>query len=213
MKNIKIKICGIKDTKTLQTCSINRVDFFGLIFFKKSPRYININTALELINFKIKFKPNPVGVFVNYQIDDLLHILKVLKLKYIQLHGNEDDDYILKIKKKLNVKIIKSIGLRKNEDLNIIKKYNHNDYFLFDYKPLKYELPGGNAKPFDWSILNSLNTKKPWFISGGISIKNINKALNNLNPYGIDISSGVEDKIGIKSRKKIVEIMKSVNVK
>ena len=72
-------------------------------------------------------------------------------------------------------------------------------------------MPGGNAKSFDWSILKNVNISKPWFISGGINKNNINKLLENLNPYGIDISSGVEDRPGIKNINKIREIVKIIN--
>ena len=89
--------------------------------------------------------------------------------------------------------------------------YPNVDYYLFDYKPNMNELPGGNAKSFDWLILKNKNIAKPWFISGGININNITDLLENLNPYGIDISSGVEDQPGIKNTSKIKEIVKIIN--
>ena len=69
---------------------------------------------------------------------------------------------------------------------------------MFDYKPLKGELPGGNSKSFDWNLLKNLETDKPWFLSGGININNIQQILHDLNPSGIDLSSGVEKELGIK---------------
>ena len=98
---------------------------------------------------------NGVGVFVNKNINELEEIIKNLKLKFVQLHGSEDEEYI-KTLKKLNVKIIKSISISNKNDLNKIDKYESVDYFLFDYKPLKNELPGGNSKSFDWNILKNL---------------------------------------------------------
>ena len=89
--------------------------------------------------------------------------------------------------------------------------YPNADFFLFDYKSKKNELPGGNAKSFKWSILKDKNIAKPWFISGGINKNNINKLLENITPYGIDISSGVEDRPGIKNTNKIKEIVKIIN--
>ena len=94
--------------------------------------------------------------------------------------------------------------------LSLYGIYNH---FLFDYKPNKNELPGGNAKSFDWSLLKNINIDKPWFISGGININNIGEILNNLIPYGIDISSGVEDHPGIKNSNKIIEMMNNNGLK
>ena len=73
-----------------------------------------------------------------------------------------------------------------------------SELFLFDYKPSKNELPGGNAKSFDWNILKYLNTNKPWFYSGGINTNNIKQIIDDINPFGIDLSSGVEKELGIK---------------
>jgi len=85
------------------------------------------------------------------------------------------------------------------------------DLFLFDYKSKINELPGGNAKSFNWSIIKDKNIEKPWFISGGINKNNIYELLNNLIPYGIDISSGVEEQPGIKNINKIKEIVEIIN--
>ena len=195
-----IKICGIKDEKTLFCCEENKINFYGMIFYKKSPRNISFFNAKKLIKVSEKLNINGVGVFVNKNINELEEIIKNIKLKFVQLHGNEDEEYIAKLKK-IGVKIIKSISLSKKEDLNQIYKYRSVDFFLFDYKPLKDELPGGNAKSFDWDILKNLETDKPWFLSGGININNIQRILDDINPFGIDLSSGVEKELGIKDNR------------
>ena len=192
-----IKICGIKNIDTLFCCERNRVNFFGMIFYKKSPRNILFEDAKILQKISVNLNINGVGVFVNYNINELEEIIKNLKLQYVQLHGQEDEEYIKTIKK-IDVKIIKSISISKKDDLNKINKYKSSDYFLFDYKPLQNELPGGNAKSFDWNILKYLETDKPWFLSGGININNIDEIANDINPFGIDLSSGVEKELGIK---------------
>ena len=209
---MKIKICGIKDTATLVCCQKNKVNFYGLVFYNKSPRNISVELASKLINYQTNFNTFPVGVFFNHNINDVYDIIKKLNLRYIQLHGIEDNIYITKLKNKFNVRIIKAIGIRSKNDLEKIKMYPNTDYYLFDYKPNKNELPGGNAKSFDWSLLKNININKPWFVSGGININNISEILNNLIPYGIDISSGVEDSPGIKNLKKITEIINKINV-
>ena len=140
---------------------------------------------------------NGVGVFVNKNINQLERIIKNLRLKFIQLHGSENEEYIKKLKK-IGVKIIKSISISDINDLKKIDKYQSVDYFLFDYKPNKGELPGGNSKSFDWDILSNLKTNKPWFLSGGINADNIQEILNDINPFGVDLSSGVEKELGIK---------------
>ena len=192
-----IKICGIQNKDTLICCEKNNVDFFGMIFYPKSPRNISIKNAFILQRIADGLNIKGVGVFVNNNFDDIVKIIKNLNLKFVQLHGSEDQIYIEKLKK-TGVKIIKSISVSNKNDLNNIDKYQNVDYFLFDYKPLKGELPGGNSKSFNWDILKHLNTDKPWFLSGGININNIEKINNNLNPFGIDLSSGVEKELGIK---------------
>ena len=191
------KICGIKNEDTLICCEDNSVDFFGMIFYSKSPRNISIEDASNLQKKSEHLNINGVGVFVNKNINEIEDIIKKVRLKYVQLHGSEDEEYI-KTLKRIGVKVIKSISISNINDLRNISNYNSSDYFLFDYKPMKNELPGGNAKSFDWNILKNLNTNKPWFLSGGISIKNIQEILNDINPFGIDLSSGVEKELGIK---------------
>jgi len=204
----KIKICGIKSINTLNCCIENKVDYFGLIFYKNSPRYIKTDEALNLVQKSKNQNISSVGVFVNEKIDELNNLLKYLKIDNIQLHGSEDNDYIKYIKRKNEIKIIKVISVKNYDDIQKIKDFPNTDIFLFDYKPSNKELPGGNAKTFDWNLIKDINTGKSWFLSGGININNISKINNYANPYGIDISSGVENKPGIKSNEKITSLMK-----
>ena len=191
------KICGIKNEDTLICCEDNNVDFFGMIFYPKSSRNISIEDASHLQKKSENLNINGVGVFVNKNINEIEDIINKVSLKYVQLHGSEDEEYIRTLKR-IGVKVIKSISISNINDLRNISNYNSSDYFLFDYKPMENELPGGNAKSFNWNILKNLNTNKPWFLSGGISIKNIQEILSDINPFGVDLSSGVEKELGIK---------------
>ena len=146
-----IKICGIKNEDTLICCEKNNVNFFGMIFYQKSPRNISMKNASNLQKISKNLNINGVGVFVNKNINELEEIIKSIKLRFVQLHGSENDTYIKNVKK-TGVKIIKSISISNVNDLDKTHKYHNVDYFLFDYKPLKSELPGGNAKTFDWNI-------------------------------------------------------------
>ena len=208
MLKSKIKICGIKDISTLDCCIQNKVDFFGLIFYSKSPRNINIQDALSLIHHSKNKSISSVGVFVNEKIDYVKNLLKKININYIQLHGDEDSNYIQELKNDFAIKIIKNIPISSKQDFLKIKEYNNADIFLFDYKPKKNELPGGNAKKFSWKLIKELKLDKPWFISGGINIDNIKNINEYTIPYGIDISSGVEVIPGIKSNEKIKSLMK-----
>ena len=205
-----IKICGIQNQDTLICCENNSINFFGMIFYPKSPRNITIENANKLNKISEKLNINGVGVFVNKEINELEEIIKYVNLKYIQLHGSEDELYIKNLKK-FGVKIIKSISVSNEDDLKKINNYQTADYFLFDYKPKKNELPGGNSKSFDWDILKSLKTDKPWFLSGGINLDNIQQILVDINPCGVDLSSGVEKELGIKDNQIINNFIEKLN--
>ena len=192
-----IKICGIKNQDILHCCEKNNVNYFGMIFYKNSPRNISFESAKELQNMSKKFKINGVGVFVNESVNNLKQYINYLGLKFIQLHGEEDNNYIKEIKK-LNLKVIKKISINDEKDIDNIDNFNDADFFLFDYKPKKGELPGGNAKSFNWNIIKNIKINKPWFVSGGINLDNIHFLKTNIKPFGIDLSSGVEKELGIK---------------
>ena len=192
-----VKICGIQNKETLICCENKNVDFFGMIFHSKSPRNISINQAEELQKNSCNMNIKGVGVFVNENIENIVKYIDKLKLKLVQLHGEEDEKYINEIKK-FNIKVIKKISVSNKKDIENIKNYKNVDYFLFDYKPKQNELPGGNAKSFDWNILKEFKLGKPWFLSGGINIDNIQYLKTEIKPFGIDLSSGVEKELGIK---------------
>ena len=202
------KICGLKEKKSILCCEANHVDFFGLIFYRKSPRNISYKDAKELINFATDLRIIPVGVFVNQGISDLKDIISYLNLQYIQLHGDENQEYINEIKNRSGIKIIKKFSIENEKDLVKVNKINNVDYLLFDYKPNSDELPGGNSKSFDWNLLKNAQIRIPWFISGGINESNIKNIKKTLNPNGIDLSSGVEESQGKKSNKKINSLLR-----
>ena len=205
-----IKICGIQNQDTLICCENNSINFFGMIFYPKSPRNITIENANKLNKISEKLNINGVGVFVNKEINELREIITYVNLKYVQLHGSEDELYIKNLKK-FGVKIMKSISVSTEDDLKKINNYQTADYFLFDYKPKKNELPGGNSKSFDWNIIKSLKSDKPWFLSGGINLNNIQQILVDINPCGVDLSSGVEKELGIKDNHIINNFIEKLN--
>jgi len=202
------KICGLKDKNSVICCEKNKVNYFGMIFYQNSPRNISIDQAKVLTEFSKKLIIKPVGVFVNHNIYELKKIISILDLRYIQLHGDENQAYIDEIKKEFNLKIIKKISIKITNDLNKINHLKNIDYLLFDYKPEQNELPGGNSKTFEWSLLKDQKIELPWFISGGINESNIKNIQEFLNPNGIDLSSGVEESAGIKSNEKINNLFK-----
>ena len=205
-----IKICGIKNKETLLCCEKNNVNFFGMIFYKKSPRNIDLQNAKKLQIESKNLKINGVGVFVNEEIKKIKKYIQELELKFVQLHGNEDANYINELNKS-DVKVIKKISIKNYKDIEKINDFMNADYFLFDYKPEFNELPGGNARSFDWNIIKNFQIDKPWFLSGGVNINNIQLIKTKINPFGIDLSSGVEKELGIKDNHIINNFIEKFN--
>ena len=205
-----IKICGIKNKETLLCCEKNNINFFGMIFYKKSPRNIDLQNAKELQIESKNLKINGVGVFVNEEIIKIKKYIQELELKFVQLHGNEDANYINELNRS-DVKVIKKISIKNYKDIENINDFMNADYFLFDYKPEFNELPGGNARSFDWNIIKNFQIDKPWFLSGGVNINNIQLIKTKINPFGIDLSSGVEKELGIKDNHIINNFIEKFN--
>ncbi|MDR0992412.1 MAG: phosphoribosylanthranilate isomerase [Ruminococcus sp.] len=188
---MRIKICGLFRDEDIDTVNRFLPDFAGFVF-AESRRKVTPEKAKRLIA-KMSGKITPVGVFVDETADNILKITEQTGIKIIQLHGNENEDFIKTLKNKTDLPIIKAIKPGGKIPENA-------DFLLFDS-----EIPG-SGKTFDRSLLPK--TKKPWFLAGGINIGNIKEAIS-LAPYGIDISSGVETN-GVKDPAKIKEITEAV---
>ncbi|MCL2157013.1 MAG: phosphoribosylanthranilate isomerase [Methanobrevibacter sp.] len=193
--NTKIKICGLRREEDIAIVNKFKPDFVGFVF-AESKRRINFNQAIQLKK-NLKCDILVVGVFVDADIQDITYLIENKVIDLVQLHGNEDEEYINNLKEfDESIKIIKAV-LVKNED--DIKKWEESnaDYILLDSGK-------GTGKTFDWDLIG--NIKKPFFIAGGIDSKNIDEAVK-FNPFGVDLSSGAEEN-GFKSQKKIANIMK-----
>ena len=212
MKPNKIKICGITDLSIANFCIDNNTDYLGFISYENSPRNISLHDSKDIIS-KLSKPIDTVAVTVNANINDIKKI-EDTGFNYIQLHGSEDLSYLDAIKKNTQLKIIKAFGISTKADLNSINDYaNLCDYFLLDSKPEKTEMPGGNAKKFDWNLLGSQNLKKEFFLSGGLNIDNLEIALKNNITSVFDVSSSVESSPGVKDKIKIRDFINKVKAK
>ena len=197
-KRLKIKICGITDTKSMiKACSLG-IDYIGLVFFKNSPRNVSFDHAQSLVRYK---KSNTKIVALTVDPSNLLldKIFEKFKPEYIQLHGNEKPSRCFEIKKKYKVKIIKSVEVTnfKSILINLNQFKGIVNTFIFD-SPSSL-LPGGNGKPFNWKVLKGNKICHDWLLAGGLNANNIFKAVKLTNPKGVDISSGLEKIKGKKS--------------
>ena len=202
MTNSQVKICGIT-TITDANFSISfGADYLGFIFYPKSKRYISYDNCKEIIDV-IKDKIKTVAVTVDPSDNDILEINK-LGVDYIQLHGSETIERVTEIKTKCTSPIIKAFGINTIDDLEQTTNYRDlSEFFLFDYKPSSTEMPGGNAKQFDWSIIDKSQVNKQFFLSGGLTLDNIENAVNTGITNFFDVSSGVESNPGVKDTEKL----------
>ena len=148
-----------------------------------------------------------VGVFVNEDMGKITQLCSLEIIDAVQLHGDEDGNYITKLKMKTGLPIIKAVRVRTKQDI-LDAEQLPSDYLLLDsYKENKY---GGTGKAFDWSLIPpKTERKKPVFLAGGINRDNLLNVVQTADPYCIDISSGVETN-GIKDEIKIKEIIEVV---
>jgi phosphoribosylanthranilate isomerase len=212
MKPNKIKICGITDLSIANFCIDNDADYLGFVSYEHSPRNISLHDSKDIIS-KLSKPIDTVAVTVNANINDIKEI-EDSGFNYIQLHGSEDLSYLGAIKKNTQLKIIKAFGISTQADFNNVNDYSDLcDYFLLDAKPEETEMPGGNAKKFDWSLLGGQNLKKKFFLSGGLNIDNLEIALKNNITSFFDVSSSVESSPGVKDKVKISDFINKVKTK
>lgn len=202
---MKIKTCGLFREEDINYANELKPDYIGFVF-AESKRKVGVEKAYNLKN-KLDKEIKSVGVFVNDNLDFILNLIREKIIDIIQLHGNEDNDFLDNLKTKTNSKIIKFIPVE-NAD-SILNSLNiFSDFILLD------NLKGGVGKTFDWNYLKEafeLNKKfievfnKKYFLAGGLNKENINEALK-FNPYCVDLSGGLETD-GIKDFEKMKYII------
>jgi phosphoribosylanthranilate isomerase len=206
MKNVKLKICGMKETENITEISTLQPDYLGFIFWEKSKRNMTLDVIPELPETIKK-----VGVFVDASIQEIAAKINQYQLDVIQLHGNESVIFCRNVKK-LGVEVIKVFSMNSNFNFSLVKEYVLAvDYFLFDTKG---KLPGGNGVTFDWKILENYHCDTPYFLSGGIGTTEIDGLKEFLKSpaakkcYAIDVNSRFEKKPGIKNKIKLQKFKK-----
>jgi len=199
---VRIKICGMKYPENMLEVGSLLPDYMGFIFWEKSTRYFDgIIPALPKTIKK-------VGVFVNASSEEILDKIEKYDLQAVQLHGSESVEFCESLKNILPnlTDIIKVFSVFDTFDFEILKPFEPVcDFFLFDTKG---KLPGGNGNTFDWKVLENYPSTKPFFLSGGIGLEEM-EAINeisktNLPVYAIDVNSKFEIEPGLKN----IELLK-----
>ncbi len=187
----KVKMCGIKREEDIFAVNEIRPDYIGFIFFAKSKRYVSPKQA-DILKKLLDKNIKTVGVFVDEDINTVAKLLNCGTIDVAQLHGNEDDEYIIRLKAETNKPIIKAFRILSEQDAEYAQK-SIADMILLD-------AGAGDGKVFDWSLVQKV--KRPYFLAGGLNPENVRDALQKIHPYALDVSSGIETG-GLKDAEKM----------
>lgn len=198
----KVKICGITNLDDAIYAAECGADALGFIFYPKSPRFIEITKAKEIIS---KLPPfiTTVGVFVNESIEDIVNTIHECNINMVQLHGDETPNYC----SKLPVKTIKAIRVKGEDSLKKMTEYKTSTFLLDAYSEDSY---GGSGKVFNWNLAIKAKGYGRIILSGGLTPDNVREAIEKVKPYGVDVSSGVEEREGKKDRKMVKEFIRII---
>ena len=192
----KIKLCGLSRLQDIEMTNQIKPDYIGFVFAKKSKRYVSFETATMLKN-KLNAGIQTVGVFMNEAIDNIILSLDIVDV--IQLHGNENNEYIRKLKTITKKPIIQAFVIQSQEDVRSAGK-SLADFILLDGGK-------GEGKIFNWNFLTTV--QRPYFLAGGLNTENVAKAVQYLQPYAVDVSTGVETD-GRKDKNKMTAFVHAV---
>jgi len=196
---MKIKVCGLKEPENILAVAGLNPDYVGFIRYAKSQRFseeLPADILKQLTPDIIK-----TGVFVNESIDAINSLIKQYELGAVQLHGDETPKFCSEFKGK--VEVLKAFGVDENFDFEALNDYAHSvDYFLFDTKTAAH---GGSGKSFNWALLDNYRLDIPFFLSGGLSLENLEEIKNIKHPafYGVDLNSRFETAPGLKDIDKL----------
>ena len=202
--SLLVKICGLKTPETIDVALDAGADMVGFVFFPPSPRSLKFDEA-KALGARVNGRAKKVSLTVDADDALLADIVAALSPDILQLHGHETPERAAAIKARFKLPVMKALPVETRADLDIVANYiKVADRILFDARaPKDATRPGGLGKPFDWSLLENLDLKLPYMLSGGLTPDNVAEALRITRAGGVDVSSGVERVPGEKDADKI----------
>jgi phosphoribosylanthranilate isomerase len=198
---VMVKICGLTEPHGVTAAIEGGADFVGFVFHPPSPRAVTPDVARYLASY-VPPSVRRVGLFVNPDLELLQHTAQQGFLDMIQLHGEEDVDFINKLKDDYGLPVMKAVNVATKKDLELAAGFDRvADWMLFDTKTASGS--GGTGQTFDWTVLKDYPHQKLWMLAGGLTVDNIAEACRILSPTALDVSSGVESARGVKDPGKI----------
>lgn len=201
---ILVKICGLSTPETMRVALDAGADMVGLVFFGKSPRNVSIDRAIELAAMA-RGRAEIVALMVDPKDSDVAEVAGAVRPDLLQLHGAESPQRVAVISDHAGLPAMKAIGVSKAEDVAKARTYlDVSERILFDAKSQPgANHPGGNGLPFDWRLLTDLDPPFPFVLSGGLTPETVAEAIRLTSPIGVDVSSGVESRPGVKDPARI----------
>jgi phosphoribosylanthranilate isomerase len=209
MENIRLKVCGLRDN--IEEVVTLEPDYAGFIFYSKSPRFVGDDFNMPRLGGPLK----KVGVFVNESLETIRTIAMKFQLDLVQLHGDEVPAMCAQLKD-MGLGVIKAFQMDDEFIFEELKPYESVvDYFLFDTRTKLY---GGSGKTFNWEILEKYRLEKEYFLSGGISLDNLDglSKMDVSRIHALDVNSRFEVKPGLKDIKLLEKLgieLKTINSK
>ncbi len=206
---VDVKICGLSTLEAVTAAVEGGARYIGFVFFPPSPRSLTPSRAAALVA-SAPTGPIRVGLFVDADDALLDEVLAGVALDMVQLHGAEPPERVAEVKARYGVPVIKAVPIADADDLVPARAYEGvADMLLFDARPPKgASRPGGNARAFDWSLVGDRGWRLPWLLAGGIDAENVVEAVRASGAPAVDVSSGVEDRPGLKNPAKIRTLLK-----
>ena len=207
--DIRVKICGLTRPEDVAAVAAAGAQYAGFVFFEKSPRNVNIETARALA-LEAPVGLAKVALVVDADDAELDAIVGSVPLDMLQLHGHESPERVSEVRARYGLPVMKAVGVAEAEDMAQIALYEEvADQLLIDAKPPKgADLPGGNGLSFDWRLLSGRKYwRKPWMLAGGLTPQNVLQAAQMTGARQVDVSSGVEAGAGVKDARRIAEFV------
>jgi len=207
--SVLVKICGLRDEETLQAALDASADFVGFVFYPPSPRFVHFFQAARLAEIA-RGKAKIVALMVDPEDIEIEQVINDVRPDYIQLHGSEHPSRVEEIVDKFQIDVIKAIAVEAEEDVKQSDAFSSAELILFDAKPQAgCQLPGGNGIAFDWRILDGRSSQSDYMLSGGLTPQNVAEAIRLTNCKMVDVSSGVEERAGVKDCRKISSFIRA----
>jgi len=196
---VKVKICGITNWRDAELAASAGADALGFIFVSGTPRYIDPDIATGIVKDLPPFV-TPVGVFADHPLEEVKALMRQCGLHTIQLHGAETPEYC----KDLPGSVIKTFRVRNDQGLQGLQHYRVTAYLLDTFEEGKL---GGTGRPFSWEVARAAKAFGRIIVSGGLTPANVDQVIQQVRPYGVDVSSGVEERPGKKDPGKLTEFI------